>query len=165
MIADTSKHASEIQAALKQACVFVRATPEEIAALTEIAEWISLANQSLILREGQPADSIHVLASGRLAVKEVISGDMELVLARITPGDLVGELGFLESKGASASVRTDGPAELVRLSYVGLKDVFRDHPALETKFFWELVRVLAERIRKTNTHLRSALLGGAVTRV
>jgi CRP-like cAMP-binding protein len=154
-----------IQTALKQACVFTDATPEEVEALTEIAEWISLPAQTLILREGYPSDSIHILANGKLAVKEVISGDMELVIARMTPGDLVGELGFLESKGASASVRTDGPAQLVRLSYVRLKDVFHRHPALETRFFKELARVLAERVRKTNSHLRSALQGSAVTRV
>ena len=154
-----------IQTALKQTCVFAHATPAEIDALTEMAEWVSLGNQSLILREGQASDSIHVLASGKLAVKEMISGDMELVIARMTPGELVGELGFLESKGASATVRTDGPAELVRLSYVGLKDLFRIHPALETKFFRELACVLAERVRKTNGHLRSALQGSAVTRL
>lgn len=159
------QESESIRSALKQACVFAGASEGEIEALTEIAEWASLPTQTLILREGQPADSIHVLANGKLAVKEVISGDMELVVARMTPGDLVGELGFLESKGASASVRTDGPAELVRLSYVNLKDVFRNHPALETKFFKELARVLAERVRKTNGHLRSALLGSAVSRV
>jgi CRP-like cAMP-binding protein len=154
-----------IPVALKKAYVFSHATPEEITAVAMVAQWISLAPQTQIVKEGQVCDSLYVLAGGRLVVKEAVSGNMELVIARITPGDLVGELGFIDRQGASASVRSDGPADVVRLSYDGVRSVFNLHPALETKFLKELVHIMAARVRRGNAGLRETLLGTSISRL
>lgn len=98
-------------------------------------------------------------------VKEIITGDAELIIARITPGDVVGEMSMVDSKTASATVTTDGPSELVRLSYSGLTNLFQESPALELIFQRALVGTLVDRMRKTNNVLRSIVGGGILSRL
>jgi CRP/FNR family cyclic AMP-dependent transcriptional regulator len=164
MSAHTPEQMQAIEVALMEAYVFNKAAPEEVIALVEVAEWVSLPPQALVVKEGAPSNSLFVLARGKLVVKEFVSGTAELVIARITPGDVVGELGFVDQQVASASVRSDGPADLVRLGYAELNAAFERHPGLELKFFRELIRTLAERVRKSNQILRSSIMSSAVSR-
>ena len=148
-----------IQAALSKAYVFAGATPEEIRCLAEAAEWVVLEPGTAVLKEGELADALYVLAAGRFVVKESFYATMELVIARINPGDLVGELAFIDRQPASASVRSDGAAEVVRLSYDSIQRVFKALPSLESKFQRELIHTLASRIRRGNQGLRDAIMG------
>jgi CRP/FNR family cyclic AMP-dependent transcriptional regulator len=165
MATSSPEQVQAIEAALKQAYVFSKADPAEIGLLAETAEWVSLPTQSLVVREGDITHSLYILVSGKLIVKEAVTENSELIIARITPGDVVGEIGFLTRPTASATVRTEGPVELIRLGYDSLRAVFSQNPGLELKFYSELLVILAERIRKSNQALRNALLSGAMGRL
>ena len=165
MNASTTANSQAIEAALKQAYVFSGADPAQISMIAEIAEWISLPPQSAVVREGDVCHSLYVLTSGRLVVKEAVTKDSELIIARITQGDVVGELGFLTHQTASATVRADSQSDLVRLGYDPLRTLFQQNPDLDLKFHKELVNTLADRVRKSNQAFRNAVLSGAMGRV
>jgi len=154
-----------IEEALKQAYVFSQADAAQISLVAGIAEWISLPPQSPVVREGDVCHSLYVLANGRLVVKEAVTKDSELIIARIAQGDVVGELGFLTHQTASATVRADTQSDLVRLGYDQLRALFNQNPDLDLKFHKELVNTLAERVRKSNQAFRNAVLSGAMGRV
>jgi CRP-like cAMP-binding protein len=154
-----------IATALRQSYVFSQMSDDEMALLVGAAEWKSHPQLEVILREGQACDALYILASGRLVVKEAVSEEGELIIARIKPGDVVGEMAFLSQQVASATVRTDGAADLVRLEYLKLRELLAANPMLELKFFRALVCTLSERLRKGNQDLRRALLGSALGRL
>lgn len=147
-----------IKAALRRAYPFHKAPAGDIETLAENSEWVTLPDKHVVLKEGENCRSLYVLARGKLVVKEAVTQNMELIIARITPGDVVGEVAFIDRKPASATVRADGSCELVRLDYLTLKELFDNHPDLERSFFRELCKTLADRLRASNLALRRSML-------
>jgi CRP-like cAMP-binding protein len=84
---------------------------ERLAAIVEPRE---LAPGETLLREGDPADALWVLAKGTLAVSSsaVADGSIPDVVAP----DVVGEIGVLRGIPRTATVAAKTPAEVWRLS-------------------------------------------------
>jgi len=152
-----------VKAALRRAYLFQKISATDIDVLAEHAEWTALTDKTVVLKEGENCRSLFVLARGKLIVKEAVTQNMELIIARITPGDVVGEVGFVDRKPASATVRADGACELVRLDYLTLKELFETRPELERGFYRELCKTLGERLRASNMALRRSMLSNNST--
>jgi CRP/FNR family transcriptional regulator, cyclic AMP receptor protein len=58
----------------------------------------------ILLREGDPSDSVVLVQAGRVEVLRRV-GDDEILLGSAGAGELVGEMGVLEGRARSASVR------------------------------------------------------------
>jgi CRP/FNR family transcriptional regulator, cyclic AMP receptor protein len=116
----------------------------------------------VVFHEGDPADSLHLIVSGRFAARiRTPLGDTTL-LAIYGPGDAFGELALV----APPSHRS---ATVVALEAAETRSVFREdfaslrkrHPAVDRV----LVSLLAERIREMNERLLEAHYVDAETRV
>ncbi|MFI5209311.1 MAG: cyclic nucleotide-binding domain-containing protein, partial [Gemmatimonadales bacterium] len=68
-----------------------------------------------IVREGEPADALYVLVSGRARVLKKGEGGDELSLGALRPGDTFGEAGLLERAVHPATVRASSDIEVLRL--------------------------------------------------
>lgn len=99
------------------------------------------------------ADGTEVIAAGALdrSLLIVLEGRFEIVRGRHTdhvgPGDLVGELAFIDGRPRSASVRAAETAKAVRIRPEDVDRLAKDDPAVALKFVWEIARILAERLR------------------
>src|SRR5215471_7140211 len=84
------------------------------------------------------------------AVVEVIRGN---VIARLAPGDICGEMAFVENNVASASVvaETEIEAEVFDLSEI--KAIFSSYPHVEARFYKSLAVLLSQRLRRTSSQL------------
>ncbi len=160
----TKRVSKTISDALRQAYVFAKASPEDLDALVQVSEVDSLAPKSALVTEGQCATALFVLAKGRLVVKESITPTSELIIARIDPGDVVGEIGFFDGKPASASVRTDEPSQVVRIEHAALKTLFKERPSLEVVFYRAVVSTLTARLRNSNQIIRASLTSAMMPR-
>ena len=86
------------------------------AAITAASETITVAPGTLIIVEGTEPDALYIIEEGTLAaLREAASGG-EHVLAHLGPGELAGEMGFLDGAPRSASVRAETEARLTRIS-------------------------------------------------
>jgi CRP/FNR family cyclic AMP-dependent transcriptional regulator len=108
---------------------------------------------AVILNEGDPADSIYVIASG--AVKFFVSdeGGKELVLGQAGPGEYFGEVG-LDGGGRSVSVMTLEPTRISVIPHAEFKAFLAGHP----DFALHVIRKLANRIRVLTENVRSLAL-------
>jgi CRP-like cAMP-binding protein len=90
--------------------------PRAAAALERLAAAVTVEEVragAVLIREGDPADSLWVLVEGRLGVTSTTQrGAIPDVLAP----DVVGELGVLRRSARTATVTTDSPVTLWRLS-------------------------------------------------
>jgi CRP-like cAMP-binding protein len=112
---------------LKDVAAFAAFSGGEIAALAASLEPFSLAVGELLYRQNDPADGLHVVVAGRIAVQGRTLADGVVELAQIGAGELVGEFALIDqgrrSASAAALEATEGwflPREqFERLVFVG----------------------------------------------
>ncbi|TME33319.1 MAG: cyclic nucleotide-binding domain-containing protein [Chloroflexi bacterium] len=100
--------------ALRAAPLFAELPEEDLRRLAEMAQSMSLAQGELLLREGDPGDSMYVVVSGELDVTK-LSGGNEVQLARVGAGTIQGEMSAIEGRPRSASVRAITAVDVLKV--------------------------------------------------
>lgn len=122
---------------------------EHLERLAELGRVRELAAGEALRREGEPGGTLMVLLAGAVeVVKDGRRGESRLV--ELEPGALLGEIGFLCGRPASATLRTTAPSrlfELPRDAFAGLAEA--GDPAA-VRLALALSRVLAERLARMN---------------
>ena len=135
---------------------------EDVRQLLSIARRRTFSRNEVVVHRGDPADSMHLIASGRFAVRITTSrGDTALIAVR-GPGDSFGELALVSSDAKRvATVSALEPGEtwsVYRDDFVRLR---RQHPSVDAV----LVHLLAEEVRRLSERLTEAYYEDADTRV
>jgi SulP family sulfate permease len=125
----------------------------EFAAYLECKE---IPASQVIYRQGEPADTIDLVAAGTLAI-DVLTGDGQIVrMRRMTTRTVVGEMGFFCRSARSATVSAEEPATLFTLSRANFTRLRGERPELASAFDDFVIRTLAERVDFSN-HAVAAL--------
>jgi CRP-like cAMP-binding protein len=103
----------------------------------------------VIFHEGDPADALHVVASG--SVKIVLSSDEgdEAIIATLHPGDFFGELSLLDGSPRSATATAVEATETVSLP----RDTFLEEIGRNAGLRDCLLRSLAGELRRLTGHV------------
>lgn len=103
----------------------------------------------LLFAEGDKSSSMYLLKSGsiRLFIKK---GDSNVELAVIKPGEILGELAFLDGNPRSVSGEALVDSELVEISVPLFKEVLQHTP----EWLKALLKTIVARIRAANTRIR-----------
>lgn len=123
----------------------------------------SYARNEVLVREGDPSDSLHLVEAGRLAVRvDTAAGDTAL-LNVIGPADWFGELSLL---GSDAPVRTATvvalePATTRSLTTAAFSELRRRHPASGEL----LLTLLARRVEELSVRLVEVMFDSLERRV
>ncbi len=108
----------------------------------------------VIVHEGEPGDSLHLIRRGRLGVRVSRPTGEALTLNVLQPGDAFGELAAMgQGHRRTATVIAFEPAETLLLSGTAFKALCQQHPAVERL----VVRLLAERVDQLSQRLIEAL--------
>lgn len=99
-------------------------------------------NQNLV-RQGAPLDMVYLIADGTVSV--TASGAK---LAQLGPGQVCGEMSFLENAAASANATAEVDVETYALKWKDLTEVFELFPHLASRFYRSLAVNLSRRLRK-----------------
>jgi SulP family sulfate permease len=102
-----------------------------------------------IYRQGEPADSIDLVAAGDLAV-DVEGDDGRVRLRRITTHTMLGEMGFVRNTARVATVSAEGPATIFTLTRARMERMRQERPELAHAFDDFIMRTLADRIETAN---------------
>ncbi len=95
----------------------------------------------VVIAQGEPADGLFLVASGRLRVF-VSAGTREHVLHDLARGAVVGEIALLSSRPRSATVRAVRDSDLLRLRQSSFNVLVERRPAL----LGEIARLLIDRL-------------------
>lgn len=137
--------------------------PEHVRAdLFERMVFTTHEHNERIWNEGQPADGIHLVVSGYLAVKISTPDGDEAMLAVLGPGDVFGELALLgDDQRRTASVIALDRARTKRVSNRDWAELRSRHPEID-----ELVtKMMAGYVIRLGEHLTEVLFVPAETRV
>jgi CRP-like cAMP-binding protein len=110
-----------------------------------------------VFKEGEEGDSLWLVESGSVEVFKTIRGDVDRVLGTIGPGEIFGEMSFIDGSKRSASARTGEPSHLLTLSRGAFNKLAEDQPGVAASTFAALAAILAERLRHTNDAYKEAV--------
>ncbi len=128
----------------------------EIALLESIVEEVRYGAGEVIIREGDMADSLFLLATGLVSVRlRLGGGERHKRLSTITPGLAFGELALLDSGTRSADVVADEPSVCYLLRTAKLNELAVSHPEIRTKLILNIGRELSARLRQADAEIRS----------
>lgn len=133
------------------------------ALLREIANTGSVKRypaHAVLINEGDQADSLYIILSGRVKVYAANEAGKEVVLNHLGPGDYVGEVP-LDGGVRSASVMTLEPTTCAVVTGAGLREFIRAHP----DFALHLIRNLITRLRVLTDNVKSLALDDVYSRI
>ena len=135
---------------LERVSLFAGLPPADCAQLEQRMPRREFAPQTVILREGTPADAAFVVLSGLVAVRRKDPGSgIEFLLAELGPDQMFGEMGLLTKKPRTASVVAIEPTTCAVLDRPLFEAVMRSLPS----FALSITGALAERLDRANQHV------------
>lgn len=115
---------------------------------------------TVIFRELDVSDALYIVERGSVVVSKHVSGDVDMVLTRFSPGDFFGEMGLFDNAPRSATANVETDSLLWQLDRGVFHDIFSHHPEMAAKICYRLVTIFIERLRVTNEQTRDAIRWG-----
>lgn len=138
---------------LDQTDLFGQMPPELLAELSGRTELSKYRRNELICQQGEIADQLFIVFSGRVAISVRANDGRESVVAVLGPGALFGELPLFDGGVRSADARALGTVHLISVGYDDVRRVLDTRPEI----LWAVVRILARRLRATDEALSDAM--------
>jgi len=117
--------------------------------------------QTVIREEQSCHQRIFQVAQGGCQVEKLTPEGVTVVLARLSPGSIFGEISFLEGMGAKATAtvtatKNDTVIQIIEGYF--LETLFEYYPGLSGRFYHYLANILLERLRQRGRESPSPLL-------
>ncbi|MEE8409565.1 MAG: Crp/Fnr family transcriptional regulator [Myxococcota bacterium] len=114
---------------------------------------------AILFEENDPGSRMFVIRTGRVRIYRR-TGEHEMVLATLGPGDFFGEMALLESLPRSANAQAIEAVELIEVD----GETFEQMILSNTEIAVRMMRKLASRVRELDTRLQNLLMDGGVGR-
>lgn len=135
---------------------------EDVQRLLSIARRRTFRRGEVVFHMGDPADTLHLIASGRFAVRVQTALSDVAILTVLGPGQLFGELALLQPDARrSATVEALEPGETRSVHRPDFEELRRRHPQVSEV----LIAILAGQVQRLSRQLLEALYMPADTRV
>src|SRR5579862_9130313 len=121
--------------------------------LVSAARTVECERNMVIFPEDDEAEEVFVVRSGRVAVGRRSFVGRESLVALMEAGDVFGEMSLFDDGGRSASARALERSEVLGIPYGMVRESLDANPQL----LWEVVRLLAQRLRNTDSALADAV--------
>jgi CRP-like cAMP-binding protein len=124
---------------------------EEVEILASVISSRALGDGEVLLREGETDNALHCLVAGKLSVEKEAAGGREPVTLHILQkGDLAGEMGFVDGKEHTATLRALGAAAVITVERERLESLLPEHPHLVYMVMRAVVRAGHAIVRRMN---------------
>ena len=118
-------------------------TPNDWALIADKAAEATFRKGEALVQKGKQTDGVHLLLKGRARVKFPSQATSRI----IGPGEICGEMSFLDDQPASADVVAEEAVEAYHLDRATLQILFELYPHLASRFYRSLAASLSHRLR------------------
>jgi CRP-like cAMP-binding protein len=133
-----------------RSAVLQKFSPDDLKELFSLSKPYALKAGEVLIRKGDRGDSMFFVLRGSLGLER---GDMrwrrEECLERISPGEIVGELSFIDGSNRSATVYAHTDADLRSISFTDLER-FASQSIQHSRIYVSLSKYISLRLRATN---------------
>ncbi|MGF1678567.1 MAG: Crp/Fnr family transcriptional regulator [Candidatus Methylacidiphilales bacterium] len=140
---------SEVIADLHPTGILSYIDPENLEVLKFHGEFGEYGPGEVLVQEGIRQYHLYIVIAGCCEVL-VGSGDQEVLLGEIGPGDCVGEVSILEPGEATATVRVRETSVLWKLDVEQLQRYFEKLPVAGGQLMLGIAQLLCKRLRSAN---------------
>ncbi len=133
---------NEIASFLKSVDLFRDIPEADLGRIVAITRSVEYPQGQFVCRQGEQGQDLYVIVAGSVSIQQG-----SRVLAKLSAGEVVGELAFLDSQPRSADVVAAEPLRLLEIRGDEFQSVIEQHGTLARK----LLQVLAARIRTTSS--------------
>ena len=123
---------------LSRVPIFANCTPQEIEAITSVAQENEFQAGQIIVTQGTPGQAFYLILTGRVEIAR--DGQS---LGAFAGGDFFGEMSLLDNAPRSATIRALESTTCLMLSSWDFKALLEKHPSIAIK----LLEVLSRRLR------------------
>jgi CRP/FNR family transcriptional regulator, cyclic AMP receptor protein len=139
--------------ALRSSPLATELTPAETQVLGDLVRLRDLKDGEVLLPEGARDGHLHVVVSGRIDVfKDGAHG--RTLLHTVEPGDLVGELSFMDDEPRYATLVASGPTEVLVLDRRDFETLVDREPRVVYKVMRAVMRVAHKVQRRLSLQMR-----------
>ena len=136
---------------LRQTELFAGLSDAEASVLATFVEQVTVEPETVIVRQGDVADSLYVIHSGEVEVRSRGADGESTAIATLGAGDYFGEIGVLTASERIADVVALQPTELLRVS----KDDYERYLSQVVEVDHELESKAASRAAELMRHMLS----------
>jgi CRP-like cAMP-binding protein len=122
-------------------------TPEDWEKLVSYTEHMRFNKDETVIRNGETDRALYFVTAGRLDLMVPQPSGAERLVRTISAPAVVGEMGFIEDRPRSMTIKGMTDGELLRLDYSAFERLATDHPLIAQNLLFELARVLSLRLR------------------
>jgi CRP/FNR family transcriptional regulator, cyclic AMP receptor protein len=140
---------------LKNIDLFRDFRDEELDRFLAIIKSLELRKGEILFNECDPGDGLCIVSSGAVRIFKKLEGDEdgEKSLALIPAGNYIGEMTLLEGSPRSASARAETDSTILKISREDFFRMLREYPQGAIRLFASFMKVVSERLRRTNEEL------------
>lgn len=155
---DLIRHRVEL---LRQAPLFGVLPPQELGALATQCYAHRYRKGEMVFREGEPAERILLIESGRVKLFNTSPQGNELLVAVLGPGQIFGELAVIDRGPRAMSSRAMEDVAVFSLGSDQFWTLLESHPALARR----LLELMARRLRRADQNTQDLVFFDAPTRL
>jgi CRP-like cAMP-binding protein len=133
---------------LSRSKIATELTPAQCQTLAAAVSVRDLRQGDVLVREGDSDDHLYVVVSGSLGVIKAVGTENELTLNVMRPGDVVGELSFLDGATRFASLIAMADSRVLGLSRGDLEALLDRDPHLVYRVMRAIVRIVHDIQRR-----------------
>ena len=142
---------------IRHVSVFDALTDREVDAFTVFVKERRLAVGEVLFAEGDFGESLFVLLQGQIAVYVRGHGGEQVHLARLVPGDIIGEGACIDPAPRSAATVAHSPAVLLELNRQSLERMAVEQPKVASVLLGAIIQDLTHRLRDVDRRVEAAL--------
>ena len=114
--------------------------------LLDRAKRVTFKKGEKLIQQGKQTRLVYLVSKGKISIT-VAGSD----IAKVLPGQVCGEMAFLEDSLASATATAEEDIEAYAFSWSALGDLFELYPHLASRFYRSLAVNLSRRLREQIT--------------
>ncbi len=107
-----------------------------------------------IFNEGDRSENIYLVAEGELEVQISTGLFGKQVIATLGPGDVFGEMAFIDAERRSASIKAKRSCILLSMTRNDFRKLGKGYPHIQLMMLKNITRILAKRLRTADERIR-----------
>ena len=145
---------------LARASLFAGLSPLHRARLATIGSEETHKLGEVLFSEGDTGDRFYLILDGAVRIGRQIAGMGEEALAILRGGDCFGEMALIDDAPRSADARVHETCRLFVIKKDDIEDLMFVDRTLAYEMLWNMVRILAKRLRETDDKLTFLAVSG-----
>jgi extracellular factor (EF) 3-hydroxypalmitic acid methyl ester biosynthesis protein len=125
-------------------------TIEDYSILLEQAQVATYKQHEVILKEGRLSQGIYLVRKGTVRIERVATG-RDVAIAFLEPGEVFGEISFLEGVPTTSGVIAQEDVEVCVINQEHLASLLATKPGLSDRFYQSLAHNLSSRLHQTSS--------------